>query len=52
MTKLCDGDCGNVYYATDLHNNCYGDYMCSDCMCNFIAEQEEGLVCDVATGEE
>ena len=51
-TKLCDGDCGRVYYTTDLSLNCYNDYMCNNCMFDFIAEQERGKVYDAVTGEE
>tara|TARA_Y100000310_G_scaffold339816_1_gene433681 strand:- start:910 stop:1080 length:171 start_codon:yes stop_codon:yes gene_type:complete len=51
LTRLCDGDCGNVYYVKDLFSNCYGSYMCNDCMFHFIAEQEDGKVCDAITGE-
>lgn len=51
VTKLCDGDCGNVYYTMDLNVNCYGDYMCNNCMCDFIREQEDYKVCDAITGE-
>ena len=52
MTKLCDGDCGNVYYTKDLNVTCYGHYMCRECMFHFIAEQEDGKVYDTITGEE
>ena len=41
-TLLCDGDCGNVYYEIDLNETCYKEMMCNNCMCTFIAEQEEG----------
>ena len=39
-TKLCDGDCGNVYLYTDIFESCYGDWYCNDCMFTFVCEQE------------
>jgi len=36
-TKLCDGDCGRVYYVTDLNLNSHGDYMCNNCIFDFVA---------------
>ena len=50
--KLCDGDCGNVYSLDDLHSTCYTQDLCKDCMCTFLAEQEDGRVYDAVTGEE
>ena len=40
ITKLCDGDCGNVYEEKYLNRTCYGDDFCNDCMCDFIREQD------------
>lgn len=51
-TKLCDGDCGNVYSLEDLYSTCYTQDFCKDCMCDFLAEQEDGMVSDAITGEE
>ncbi len=51
-TKLCDGDCGNVYYEIDLFEACYSQMLCNDCMYRFIADQDSGRVCDAITGEE
>ena len=51
-TKLCDGDCGNVYNLEDLYSTCYTQDFCKDCMCIFLAEQEDGRVNDAITGEE
>ena len=49
---LCDGDCGNVYYDIDLYSTCYENSFCKECMCIFLAEQEDGRVYDAITGEE
>ena len=38
--QLCDGDCGNIYYAIDLNETCYGQEMCKECMCVFLSENE------------
>ena len=51
-TKLCDGDCGNVYYVIDLFETCYSQMLCNDCMFIFIARQDSERVCDAITGEE
>ena len=51
-TKLCDGDCGNIYYEIDLFETCYNQMLCNDCMYSFVAEQESGRVYDSITGEE
>ena len=41
ITKLCDGDCGNVFSKDDLTKTAYNnDYLCNDCMFDFIVEQE------------
>ena len=37
---LCDGDCGNIYYAIDLNETCYGQEMCKEFMCVFLSENE------------
>lgn len=37
--KLCDGECGNVYFKQDLNRTCYGDDLCNRCMMQFAAEQ-------------
>ena len=50
--KMCDGDCGNVYSLEDLYSTCYTQDFCKDCMCIFLAEQEDGRVYDAITGEE
>ena len=50
--KMCDGDCGNVYYLEDLYSTCYTQDFCKECMCIFLAEQEDGSVRDDITGEE
>ena len=50
--KMCDGDCGNVYNLEDLYSTCYTQDFCKDCMCIFLAEQEDGSVHDAITGEE
>ena len=50
--KMCDGDCGNVYRIEDLYSTCYTQDFCKDCMCTFLAEQEDGRVYDAITGEE
>ena len=49
---LCDGDCGDVYYDIDLYSTCYENRFCKECMCIFLAEQEDGRVDDAITGEE
>ena len=49
---LCDGDCGDVYYDIDLYSTCYENRFCKECMCTFLAEQEDGRVDDAITGEE
>ena len=38
--KMCDGDCGNVYYLESLNYTCYGEDLCKECMFTFINEQE------------
>ena len=50
--KMCDGDCGKVYNLEDLYSTCYTQDFCKDCMCTFLAEQEDGKVYDAITGEE
>jgi len=50
--KMCDGDCGKVYYLENLYSTCYTQDFCKDCMCTFLAEQEDGRVYDAITGEE
>ena len=30
-TKLCDGECGNIYYEIDLNEAC-SQMLCNDCM--------------------
>ena len=50
-TKLCDGDCGNVYNFEDLYSTCYTQDFCKDCMCTFLVEQEDCSVHDAITGE-
>jgi len=50
-TKLCDGDCGNVYKSEDLYSTCYEVEYCKECMFIFLAEQEDGQVNDAITGE-
>ncbi len=42
ITKLCDGDCGNVYLKTDMTKSCYGDLYCNDCMFDFVCGQMVG----------
>ena len=39
QTKLCDGDCGNVYNKEDLDRTCDGRDFCKDCMFIFLSEQ-------------
>ena len=50
--KMCDGDCGNVYYLENLYSTCYTQDFCKECMCTFLEEQEDGSVHDAITGEE
>ena len=52
ITKMCDGDCGNVYNVEDLYSTCYTQEFCKECMCSFLADQEDGKVHDDITGEE
>ena len=38
-TKLCDGECGNVYYEIDLNEAC-GQDLCNNCMFSFMRERD------------
>ena len=37
-TKLCDGECGNVYYEIDLNEACHM-MLCNECMFTFMYEK-------------
>ena len=41
-TRLCDGDCGGVYYYRHLHSTGEDNYyLCKKCMFIFTARQDE-----------
>ena len=37
----CDGDCGKYFFKKDLEKTAYNDWLCNDCMFDFIRDQED-----------